>query len=120
MQGSGLAASWRCMRPLPARDPCESWNSRPVARAVMDRANTRFFVRFDGPVDHAASTLSVLRDGRVVQTLRPRLESSPDTLYGSGGRLRPGAYELRWTTRPARGREASAGSIPFTVDAPPR
>ena len=89
--------------------------SRPAAHALMDATNTRFFVRFDGPVDHAASTLTVLQDGRLVQVLHPRLNSSPNTLYGSGARLKPGDYELRWTTRQMHGQQGLFGTIPFRV-----
>jgi methionine-rich copper-binding protein CopC len=55
--------------------------SRPAAEAVMDGRQTEFFIRFDGPVDHAASVLTVLQDGRVVQVLHPRLNSQPNILY---------------------------------------
>jgi methionine-rich copper-binding protein CopC len=89
--------------------------SRPTAQAVMDGGQTAFFVRFDGPVDHAASVLTVLRDGKVVQTLHPRLNSRPNTLYSAVRHLAPGGYTLHWTTRPMRGSDVSEGDIPFSV-----
>ena len=47
--------------------PTHVMESRPTAEAVMDGRQTEFFIRFDGPVDHAASVLTVLQDGRVRQ-----------------------------------------------------
>ncbi len=105
---SGLAQE-ACARPMAVME------SRPAARAVMEGEATRFFVRFDGPVDHAASTLSVLRDGQVIRRLHARLNSQPDTLYATPGRLPPGNYVLHWSTRAMQARDVSEGDIPFTV-----
>lgn len=89
--------------------------SRPSAQAVMDGTETQFFVRFNGPVDHAASRLSVVQDGHVVQTLHPRLNSQPNVLYSGVRRLAPGVYALRWMTRSMQDHGASQGEIAFTV-----
>jgi methionine-rich copper-binding protein CopC len=92
--------------------------SSPSAEATMTGRQTEFFVRFDHPVDHASSRLEVVRDGRVVQTLHPRLRSRPDTLYSGVQTLAPGDYELRWSVRSVRDRDMSDGSIPFSVRPP--
>ena len=89
--------------------------SRPAAHAVMDGAKTQFFVRFDGPVDHAASHLTVVQNGQIVQVLHPRLNSQPNVLYSGVRRLAPGAYTLRWATRSMQGHDASHGEITFVV-----
>jgi methionine-rich copper-binding protein CopC len=89
--------------------------SLPAAHAVMDGTQTEFFVRFDGPVDHNASRFQIVRDGVVVQTLRPRLSSQPNVLYSGVRRLEPGSYVLHWNTRSMRDQEAAAGDIEFTV-----
>lgn len=102
------------MRAAQAR-PMTLMESRPAAHAVMSGAVTQFFVRFDGPVDHAASVLTVLGNGRVVQSLHARLNSQPDTLYASGGKLPPGDYVLQWQTRSMADHDVSSGSIPFSV-----
>lgn len=100
----------------PARaEPMHVMSSSPLASAVMTGSETEFFIEFDRPVDHAASRLSVLRDGQVVQVLHPRLRSRPNFLYSGVRRLAPGDYSLRWSTRPAHDREASEGEIAFTV-----
>jgi methionine-rich copper-binding protein CopC len=90
----------------------QSW---PAAQATMNGDQTEFFVRFDGPVDHAASVLSVIRDGRIVQLLHPRLNTQPNTLYSGVRKLAPGAYRLHWATYSLRDHSLSQGTINFTV-----
>lgn len=81
----------------------------------MDGRQTEFFIRFDGPVDHAASVITVLQDGRVTQVLHPRLNSRPNTLYSGVRRLAPGAYVLHWMTRSMPDRDVSEGEISFSI-----
>ncbi len=88
--------------------------SFPKADAIMDGRNTRFSVKFDGPVDHHASRLVVEQDGVVVQILQPRLNAQPNTLYSDGHPLKPGHYVLRWNVRGMHG-EDGGGAITFTV-----
>jgi methionine-rich copper-binding protein CopC len=95
--------------------PMHVTESRPTAEAVMDGRQSEFFIRFDGPVDHAASVLTVLQDGRVIQVLHPRLNSRPNTLYSGVRRLAPGAYVLHWMTRSMPDRDVSEGEISFSV-----
>lgn len=87
----------------------------PAARSVMDGARQELFVRFDGPVDHAASRLEILQGEAVLRVLHPRLGASPDTLYAATGGLPPGRYVLRWLARSQRGSEVSEGHLDFTV-----
>ena len=89
--------------------------SRAAAEAGMDGRQTEFFIRFDGPVDHAASVLTVLRDGGVVQVLHPRLNSQPNILYSGVRSIAPGGYMLHWMTHSMSGHEASEGEIAFSV-----
>jgi hypothetical protein len=51
--------------------PMHVMEPRPAAEAVMDGTQNEFFIRFGGPADHAASVLTVLQDGRVIQVLPP-------------------------------------------------
>ncbi len=37
----------------------------------MHGGHAQYVVRFDGPVDHAQARLEILRDGQVVQRLKP-------------------------------------------------
>ena len=89
--------------------------STPAASAVMDGRSTEFFVRFDRPVDHVHSLLSVVRGGDVVETLHPRLESAPEVLFARTSTLPPGNYKLHWSVRTMTGVDVIQGDIPFTV-----
>ena len=87
--------------------------SFPMVDQVMDGKATSFSIRFDGPIDHAASRLT-LTTPNGVRALRPRLDSEPNTLFTWVGALAPGSYELRWEARAMDG-EVSKGTIPFKV-----
>ena len=62
--------------------------SVPAANARIDARTTAFSVRFDKPVDHAHSVFIIERDGKVVETLHPRLESAPEVLFARRRRCR--------------------------------
>ena len=98
--------------------PPQMMDSFPKASAVMDGSETQFFVRFDRPGDHRNAQLQITQDGHVLQTLTPRLESEPNTIYSGARRLAPGSYELHWNVRSMTDREVSNGVIHFTVRAP--
>lgn len=90
-------------------------DSAPEAKAVIGEPGSAFYVRFDRPIDHIHSRLSILRDGQVVQRLQPRLQSAPDVLFARAPTLPPGEYMLRWTVRTMEGVKVIEGDIPFTV-----
>ena len=94
-------------------------DSAPKAQAVIGEPGSSFFVRFDRPIDHILSNLSIWRDGRQVEQLQPRLQSSPDVLYARAPTLPPGDYLLRWTVRTMDGVKVIQGDIPFTIKTPP-
>jgi methionine-rich copper-binding protein CopC len=94
-------------------------DSAPKAEAVIGEPGSSFFVRFDRPIDHIHSNLSIWRDGRRVEQLQPRLQSSPDVLFARAPTLPPGEYLLRWTVRTMEGVKVIQGDIPFTVKTPP-
>jgi len=94
-------------------------DSAPKAQAVIGEPGSSFFVRFDRPIDHIHSNLSIWRDGRRVEQLQPRLQSSPDVLFARAPTLPPGEYLLRWTVRTMDGVKVIQGDIPFTVKTPP-
>lgn len=87
--------------------------SSPKAHDVVDGSAVAFSLRFEAPVDHSRSTLS-LRSSDGVRQLRPRLGSAANYLFGHAGRLAPGTYELAWKARLSGG-EVRSGTIPFTV-----
>jgi methionine-rich copper-binding protein CopC len=87
--------------------------SFPMVDQIMNGRATSFSVRFDGPIDHAASRLTLVTP-HGARSLRARLDSEPNTLFTAVGALPPGSYELRWEARAMDG-EVSRGTIPFKV-----
>jgi methionine-rich copper-binding protein CopC len=87
-------------------------DSAPKADAVVGRRSSGFYVRFDRPVDHEDSRLAIKQDGRIVEVLHPRLESTPDVLFARAPTLQPGRYSLHWIVG---GNPQFDGEIPFTV-----
>jgi methionine-rich copper-binding protein CopC len=106
-----VLALWPCV--ATARSP-HVRDSRPAAEAVIRGRHAEYIIYFDGPVDHAASRLSITQSGRLVQALTPRLDSAVDVLFGDGETPPPGHYFLHWDARSADGDTAS-GDIPFSV-----
>jgi methionine-rich copper-binding protein CopC len=94
-------------------------DSAPKAKAVIGEPSSEFFVRFDRPVDHIHSRLSIWRDGQLIEHLQPRLESSPEVLFARAPTLPPGEYMLHWTVRTMQDVKVIEGNIPFTVKSPP-
>lgn len=90
--------------------------SNPAAGAVVEVDNSnQFEIRFDGPLDPRHSTLSITRDGQVVETLHPSLDASPGILFARGPRLAPGDYKLHWSVKSLNGTEVAEGDIAFSV-----
>lgn len=94
-------------------------DSAPKAQAVIGEPSSAFYVRFDRPIDHIHSNLSIFRDSRLVERLQPRLQSEPNVLFARAPTLAPGEYFLRWTVRTMEGVQVIQGDIPFTVKTPP-
>jgi methionine-rich copper-binding protein CopC len=104
----------------PARaDDVRVMQSMPAASAVIGGRSSEFFVRFDRPVDHIHSTLAIMRDGKLVEQLHPRLESAIDVLFARAPTLPAGDYKLHWAVRTMTGAEPIHGDIPFTVKEQP-
>ena len=89
--------------------------SAPKAKAVIEGRSSECFVRFDRPVDHIRSQLSITRDGTLVERLTPRLESAPEVLFARAPTLPPGDYSLHWAVKTMTGTNVVEGDIPFTV-----
>ena len=105
-------------KPATAQD-VSVMDSAPKAKAVIGEPSSAFFVRFDRPIDHIHSGLSIWRDGQLVEHLQPRLESSPEVLFARAPTLPPGQYMLHWAVRTMEGVKVFEGDIPFTVKSPP-
>ena len=98
-----------------ADEVCVMMESAPAANAVIAGRSSEFFVRFDRPVDHIHSTLDIMRDGKLVERLHPRLESAPEVIFAQAPTLPAGDYELHWSVRTMAGVDTTQGDIPFTV-----
>jgi methionine-rich copper-binding protein CopC len=116
----GLLSAFSSLSMLGAAAPARAedvrvMESAPAASAVIARRSSEFFVRFDRPVDHVRSTLDIMSDGKLVERLKPRLESAPTVLFARAPTLPAGNYTLHWSVRTMAGVEAIEGDIPFTV-----
>lgn len=100
--------------PAFARAP-QMMQTTPAAEAILDGRNLQFVVRFDMPVDHAAARLDIIRDGQVVRSLHPLVDSAPEVLFASAPTLPAGRYTLRWRAGAAAGGEAAGGEISFSI-----
>jgi methionine-rich copper-binding protein CopC len=89
--------------------------STPAASAVISSRTSAFYVRFDRPVDHVRSSLTIMRDGKLVERLEPRLDSAPEVLFARAPTLAEGNYTLHWEVRTLAGSEVDKGDIPFSV-----
>jgi methionine-rich copper-binding protein CopC len=100
----------------------ESWarsmsvvESYPMVNQIMEGKADAFSIRFDGPINHASSRLTLVTP-QGSRPLHARLDSEPNTLFTAVGKLPPGSYELRWEARAMDG-QVSKGTIPFKVGA---
>ena len=80
--------------------------SFPMVDQIMDGRATSFSVRFDGPMYHAASRLTLVTP-HGSRSLRARLDSEPNTLFAAVGALPPGSYEPQLEARAMDGEAAS-------------
>jgi methionine-rich copper-binding protein CopC len=94
-------------------------DSMPAANARIGTKSSAFSVRFDRPVDHRKSTLTITQGDKVIERLHPRLESSPEVLFAATPTLPPGDYKLHWAVITLQGTKAIEGDIPFKVSDQP-
>jgi methionine-rich copper-binding protein CopC len=85
----------------------------PAAEAIVDGRHAEYRVRFDAPVDHQNSRMTITQGNKVVATLKPRLDAAPTVLYASAPRLPAGDYQLHWAARSSPDGEVTEGSISF-------
>jgi hypothetical protein len=83
---------------------------------TIGERGTELLVRFDRPISHGQSWLSLVRDGKVVATLHPRLQAAPNVLFARIQTPTASKYVVRWTVCPEGGTDRYDGEFPFTVD----
>ena len=106
-----------CLLGLPAhaqtkRDAATSIGLQSV---TVGERSTELLLRFDRPINHAASWLSLIRDGRVIESVHFRLETAPNVLFARIRTPEPGHYIVRWTVCPEGSDDRYDGELPFTV-----
>jgi hypothetical protein len=114
----GIALAVLCLLGFQAHaQTAEREATRPLRMesvTIGDRG-TEVFVQFDRPISHERSSLFLVRDGKVIETIHPRLEASPKTLFARIHTPTPGAYVLRWTVCPQGSNDRYDGEFPFTI-----
>ena len=91
-------------------------DSNPRSQAVIGEPGSNFYVRFDRPIDHEHSNLSIWQGDRLVERLAPRLDSAPEVLFARAPTLPNGVYRLHWAVRTMAGVKVLQGDIAFTVN----
>jgi methionine-rich copper-binding protein CopC len=113
--GSAAAAATGSAGPANA-EPLKVVESSPADRAVLKGTGSEYYVRFDQPVDHIRSVLLIKQDGKVVETLQPRLKTAPTVLFARAPTLARGSYTFHWSVRTLAGTDVLEGEVSFTVD----
>src|SRR5262249_33701461 len=82
---------------------------------TIGERSTELLIRFDRPISHGQSWISLVRQGKVVATIYPRLEAAPNVLFARIQTPGPGNYMVRWTVCPEGHNDRYDGEFPFTV-----
>lgn len=91
-------------------------DSHPMAQAVIGEPGSNFYVRFDRPIDHERSNLSIWQGDKLIERLAPRLDAAPEVLFARAPTLPNGVYRLHWAVRTMAGVRVLEGDIAFTVN----
>ena len=82
---------------------------------TIGERGTELLLRFDRPINHVTSWLSLVRDGQIIETVHFRLQSAPNVLFARIQTPVPGNYIVRWTVCPAGSNDRYDGELPFTI-----
>jgi hypothetical protein len=107
-----------CLLGLPAHAQStkpDATTSIGLQSVTIGERGTELLLRFDRPINHVTSFLSLVRDGRIIETVHFRLESAPNVLFARIQTPAPGNYIVRWTVCPAGSNDRYDGELPFTV-----
>jgi methionine-rich copper-binding protein CopC len=99
-------------------DDLKVLETNPIANGTIDTRSDGFLVRFNQPVDHVNSQLVIKRGGDVVESLQPRLQSSPNVLFARAPSLPSGQYILHWRVKTVAGAKVEQGDVPFSIAKP--
>src|SRR5262245_44326161 len=82
---------------------------------TIGERSTELLIRFDRPISHGQSWISLIREGKVVATIYPRLEAAPNVLFARIQTPGPGNYIVRWTVCPEGHNDRYDGEFPLTI-----
>jgi len=114
----GIALAVLCLLGFQAHaQTAELEATRPLRMesVTIGERGSEVFVQFDRPISHERSSLFLVHNGKVIETIRPRLEASPKVLFARIQTPTPGTYVLRWTVCPQGSNDRYDGEFPFTV-----
>lgn len=86
-----------------------------MASVTINGNAIELLIRFDRPISHERSWLSLVRDGKAIETMHARLEAAPNVLFARIRTPQPGDYKVRWVMCPEKGDERYDGEFPLTV-----
>ena len=106
-----------CWLGLQAHAQAADRDTRPLRMesVTIGERGTEVLLQFDRPISHERSTLFLVLNGKVIETIHPRLEASPKVLFARIQTSTPGAYVLRWTVCPQGSNDRYDGEFPFAV-----
>src|SRR5260370_32112628 len=93
----------------------DATTSIALQNVTIGERGTELLLRFDRPINHGRSWISLMRDGRIVETIHFRLRAPPNVLFARIQPPAPGNYIARWTVCPEGSDERYDGEFPFTV-----
>jgi len=114
----GIALAVLCLLDFQAHaQTVEPDTTRPLRMesVTIGERGTEVLLQFDRPISHERSSLSLVLNGKVIETIHPRLEASPKVLFARIQTPTPGAYVLRWTVCPQGSNDRYDGEFPFKV-----
>jgi methionine-rich copper-binding protein CopC len=114
-----LAGFW--MLGLQSPSHAQAMAAKPATPIRMDSVTinelgTELLVRFDRPISHEQSSLSLIHAGKIVSTLHPRLQAQPNVLFVRIPTPAAGHYHVRWTVCPEGGNDRYDGEFSFTIN----
>jgi hypothetical protein len=109
-----LGLAWVPHTGYAADDPSEP--PVPKGTVAVGQQSTEFIVRFDKPVNHTLSSLSIIHDGKVIGVLNSRLDAAPNVLFARIRTPPAGRYVLHWTFCPEGTADKFDGEVPFTIE----
>ncbi|MEA2853463.1 MAG: hypothetical protein QOE02_3482 [Rhodospirillaceae bacterium] len=114
----GIALAVLCLLDFQAHaQTVEPDTTRPLRMesVTIGERGTEEFIQFDRPISHERSSLFLVHNGKVIETIHPRLEASPKVLFARIQTPTPGTYVLRWTVCPQGSNDRYDGEFPFKV-----